>query len=445
MKVVINNKLYEIEREYFYHDTHSFTIYISEEDSSYFHNWANNMIQKFELKSLPIIDNRNITGELDGVLLGCYIAEISTNIHRPTIKVEIGYSYFSEYKKPEKTNIELHSIQVPENKNLIRTEMEKGVLFTYEDKIPSFEKAPKNDNNSEYWEKEINKCREDIVYFIEKYLTIFDNITGVNKPFILTNNQKIVLRGEEEHSFNLIKTYRNGGLTVLYAAKTTHKLLFEENVKIAYCGVNGYLNKRFMSLVRDFIADVKTKLPFYNLLHIKNNNKEILLYNENNVVALILTKEMVLPYYLNKIATDLIVDDAEFNNLTVPYYNYMKSVSKSLKNTTIISVKGISQGGYFTDFWEKGTDYCENRIEINWFEDERYNKDLKWHPIKYVENNIEKTAYIPGNEWYNDMSKILKDKSEFEIGVGYNPYKTSKEDNNNNNNNNININGVNNK
>lgn len=431
MKVEINERLYSIDREKYSEERRSFIITVDNQNINYIKEWFEITKCKYAEVNLWLYRNTGIDHSPFAKLTNCYVYEIT---YKPwegdAFKVEIVYSEYIEHKTPEKINIELHSIQVPENKNLIRTEMEKGVLFTYEDKISPNKKVPENDYNSEYWKKEIIKCREDIVYFIEKYLTIFDNISGVNKPFILTNNQKIVLRGKEEHSFNLIKTYRQSGLTVLYAAKTTHKLLFEENVKVAYCGVNGCLNEMFMSLVRDFITEAKNQLPLYGLHYLKNNKNEILLRNENNVVAFILEREMVLPYYLYKIVTDLIVDDAEFNKLTVPYYNYIKSVSKSLKNTTISSVKGILQGGYFTDFWEKGTDYCENRIELNWFEDERYNKDLKWYPIKYVENNIEKTAYIPGNEWYSNMSKVLGENSKFEIGVGFNPYKTNKEDNN---------------
>lgn len=436
MDVEIFDKFYTIHREKYYpNGDKGFIIMVNIEDYEEFLPWFKNAYEFKDFNTKVITTDGLIK---KGKLCGCLLKEIAAekvDYEEGVFKAEICFRKYIEVEtqKPKQINIEIVGIEVPENKNLIRTEMEKGVLFTFEDKTQPIKKSSEDDYYSEYWEKERVKCAEDIVYFIEKYLTIFDcRAPHYKVPFILTENQKKVLRGEEEHSFNLIKTYRQSGLTSLYAAKSSHKLLFDKRIDIAYCGANSHQNTRFMELVRDFLRETPNRLYDYNFHYLKNNKNEILINNGNQIVTCRLESNCLIPQYLTKNATDIIVDDAEFNGLTLTKLNQIKFNNKTLKNITISSIKG-PQGGYFTEFWEEGTHYCENRIELNWFDDERYNNNLKWHPIKYIENNIEKTAYIPGNDWYSSMSNALRDKIEYEVGVGYIPHITKPEDYNNKN------------
>jgi hypothetical protein len=433
MKIEINDKLYSIDREKYAEDYRSFIITVDINNINYFKEWIEITKDRYTKVNLQLYRDTGIDYSPFAELTNCYVCEIT---YKPwegdAFKVEIVYSEYIEHKKPEKINIELHSIQVPENKSLIRTEMEKGVLFTFEDKTPNIKNITINTNNwnNEYWKRERVKCREDIIYFIEKYLTIFDTKTWNKIPFLLTENQKLILRNWDEYNINVIETYRRSGVSCLYAAKATHGLMFEDNVKVAYCGCRSELNNEFMCLIRDFITETKNKLPFYDLNYIKNNREEIYLNNGNQIKTIRLERSCLLPQYLVREATDLIVDDAAFNGLNIGILEELYSKNKCIR--TIISSINYSETDNFTQIIKsKDKTFLKlNILKIYWHEDERFNQNLKWYPVKYVEEvygeKTIKTAYIPGNEWYTKMCEIFgySNGAEIEIGVGFNPHKT---------------------
>lgn len=429
MTVKINKILYLIEGTKYNELLHqkSISIKINDVEFSYFKNW----FDSYESIDLEVFnDGKNV-----GKLTNCHVIEINGRKYIEGTEYNVEIEFRESVNKPEKINIELHSIQVPENKNLIRTEMEKGVLFTYEDKIPPTKKVPENDYNNEYREKERVKCRKDIVYFIEKYLTLFDVKTRNKIPFILTNNQKLILRNQEEYNINVIETYRQSGLSTLYAAKIAHGMIFKENkIRSAYCGSKGELNNRVIKLVGEFMAEALNQLPFYGLQYMKNNKDEILLNNGNHFKTFILNSRQLIPQYLVKEATDLIVDDAAFNGLTIGILEELYDRNKGLR-TIISSVKYLEPNNFNQINNSRNKTYLNlNIFKIYWHDDERFNQDLKWYPIEYYINvyggYITKTAYIPGNEWYSRMCQIMDKTVETEVGVGFNPYKINKEDNN---------------
>jgi len=349
MKVEINDKLYEIDREKYTEDKRSFIITVDGKNINYFKEWIETTKDRYIEVNLLLYKNTGIDYSPFAELTNCYIQEIS---YKPwegdAFKVEIVYSEYIEDKKPEKINFELVSVQVPEGKNLVRTDMEKGVLFTYEDKTPNIKSVTIDYSNwnNEYWRRERVKCREDIVYFIEKYLTIIDPKTQNKIPFLLTETQKLILRNWNDYNINVIETYRQSGISCLYAAKTTHGLMFEDNIKVAYCGCEGKLNNRYMELIRGFITEAKNKLPLYDLNYTKNNREEISFNNGNQVKTILLQRSGLLPQYLTREATDLIVDDAAFNGLNIGILEELHSKNKCIR--TIISSINYSETDNFT-------------------------------------------------------------------------------------------------
>ncbi len=63
-------------------------------------------------------------------------------------------------------------------------------------------------------QKEIIKCTQSFPYFCHKYLKILHPVEGLI-PFILYKYQRQVIRDYENHSFNIISKFRQGGLTTL--------------------------------------------------------------------------------------------------------------------------------------------------------------------------------------------------------------------------------------
>lgn len=63
-------------------------------------------------------------------------------------------------------------------------------------------------------QKEIIKCCNSFEYFCHKYLKILHPVKGLI-PFVLYNYQRQVIRDYENHRFNIISKFRQGGLTTV--------------------------------------------------------------------------------------------------------------------------------------------------------------------------------------------------------------------------------------
>jgi hypothetical protein len=63
-------------------------------------------------------------------------------------------------------------------------------------------------------QREIIKCRHSFAYFCHKFVKIGHPIKGL-LPFVLFRYQKRVVREYEQHRFNIIRKFRQGGLTTV--------------------------------------------------------------------------------------------------------------------------------------------------------------------------------------------------------------------------------------
>lgn len=76
--------------------------------------------------------------------------------------------------------------------------------------------------------EEITKCHEDFFYFCQKYVKIGHPIKGII-PFILFKYQKRVIREYEMRRFNVIRKFRQGGLTTVTVIWLLWRAMFREN------------------------------------------------------------------------------------------------------------------------------------------------------------------------------------------------------------------------
>jgi len=348
-------------------------------------------------------------------------------------------------------------IQVPSGKKVVMNQMEKGMLFTFEDKnnlellqddmdyvrssILSYMGIPKKIfGNYELEQKlERQKCFDDKtrIYMIEKYFKVFD-ATQMNNdnhgmiPFKLMDHQKLILRSLVDNKGTIVKSYRQAGNTALMAAYYACELILTEGTDILYMSSSLQCSSMFMKLVSGFIDQwlLGTNQPIfdYDKNWVINNGNEIKLATGTNIRVINPNKVYSLQNIeLDKI-THIIYDNSAFIEFDDGFRELMGYKLPENIKTTIISTDQKVKN-WFKDKWDSADKQGNklNKIELEWFNDPRYNKDLKWVKVsqEVIENGINKIkqAYLPTNEWYVGMCRIWnnKERIEQEIGIGYNP------------------------
>jgi len=104
-------------------------------------------------------------------------------------------------------------------------------IVTSSGEVKSEKQLTKKEQSEEYI-----KCALDPIYFIETYLTIFDQTQGdggMIVPFKLFEFQKFVIKNYQAHRFNIANKYRQAGISTTTCAYIAWYIIFNENVTVA--------------------------------------------------------------------------------------------------------------------------------------------------------------------------------------------------------------------
>jgi hypothetical protein len=127
--------------------------------------------------------------------------------------------------------------QEKEEKRKLEEELRKKagkyvpVVMTESGKLKSI-----NDLTVPEQEMEFVKCATDPIYFIETYLTIFDQTQGVAGkivPFKLFNYQKKVINSYLTNRFVVVNKYRQGGISHVSCSFSAWYIMFQKNRSVA--------------------------------------------------------------------------------------------------------------------------------------------------------------------------------------------------------------------
>lgn len=264
-------------------------------------------------------------------------------------------------------------------------------------------------------------------YAIENYLSTFDMTQKGFVPFKLFIRQKEILQAYEKHRFNLVTKPRQAGISTTTQAYCAVKAAFADDSNpetIVVIANKLTLAKKFTKGIKDYIAQLPrwvwgdeyygTKEKESKSIFIKDSQIEIELPNGSKIVAVATSKDALRGYT----PTLLIVDEAAFvDNGAELYGAAMSSLSTGGKAILISTPNGYDSLYYKTyeQSLQKLNDY--NIIELYWYQDPRYNKDLKW--IKGDEVLLEyefnlasfakmiKEGYKPTSTWYVDTCKLM--------------------------------------
>ena len=85
--------------------------------------------------------------------------------------------------------------------------------------------------------EELKKCSEDPIYFIRNYVNIEHPIKGII-PFDLFKFQERIINEVEDNRFNIIRKFRQAGITTICAAYSLWSIIFKQhhNVMVVSIG-----------------------------------------------------------------------------------------------------------------------------------------------------------------------------------------------------------------
>lgn len=278
--------------------------------------------------------------------------------------------------------------------------------------------------------KEYTNCVLDPIYTIETYFKTFDRTNNGFVPFHLFEKQKEIVQSYEEHRFNLVAKPRQAGVSTTTAAYLGVKVAFadKDNPEAILIVANKQdMAFEFLSKVKDFLTQIPRWVwgsEYYGTpekekktIFISDSKKEIKLPNGCRVKAVATSKDALRGYT----PTYLIMDEAAFIEDGKELFGAALTALGTGGHATLISTPNGQDPLYYETYdlaVKKDNNF--NVIEMRWYQDNRYNIDLKWYRftdkekqnrevIKETEFTFEsydrfiKEGYKPTSSWYEEM------------------------------------------
>lgn len=271
------------------------------------------------------------------------------------------------------------------------------------------------------------------IYLIEQNFKTLDLTQGGYVPFKLFPKQKEVIQALRENRHNLITKPRQAGISTVVAAFIAAVLATADPnkpEKIMIVANKAILAQEFMAKVTAFLSQVPiwvwgeyydTKKDVDGHIIGKGSVKKLKLYNGSQVMAVATSTDALRGYT----PTYLVVDEAAYIDNGKELYNAaMSSLITGGRMILISTPNGLDELYYKTYAKAIEGDNPFNIVELKWYQDPRYNKDLEW--IKYNDSGEEvekvketeftfesfdemlKAGYKPISSWYNEMCASLQ-------------------------------------
>ena len=279
---------------------------------------------------------------------------------------------------------------------------------------------------------EYAKCLQRPIYAIETYLETFDKTQEGFVPFKLFPRQKEIIYAYDGHRFNLVTKPRQAGVSTTTAAYMAIKVGFAstENPEAILLVANKQeLAFEFLAKIKDFLGQLPrwvwggeyygTKENEEKTIFLKDAKGEIKLPNGSRVKAVATSKDALRGFT----PTYLVMDEAAYiDNGAEVFGAALTALGTGGKAFLISTPNGMDALYYKTYEQAKAKKNSFNIIEMKWYEDLRYNKDLNWikgdESIPEVEftfesyNRMIKAGYKPTSSWYEEMCRGMNNDAK---------------------------------
>lgn len=271
--------------------------------------------------------------------------------------------------------------------------------------------------------KEYSKCLMNPTYAIETYLETFDKTQEGFVPFKLFPRQKEIINAYEKNRFNLVTKPRQAGVSTTTAAYMAIKVGWadEDNPEAVLIIANKQeLAFEFLAKIKDFLSQLPRWVwghEYYGnpknegkSIFLTDSKKEIKLPNGSRVKAVATSKDALRGFT----PTFLIMDEAAYIDNGAEVFGAALTALGTGGRATLISTPNGMDPLYYKTYDQARTKKNNfNIIEMKWYEDLRYNKDLRWVKGDDVEKELYFTfesyqrriadGWKPTSSWYEEM------------------------------------------
>ena len=279
--------------------------------------------------------------------------------------------------------------------------------------------------------KEYSKCLMNPIYAIETYLETFDKTQEGFVPFKLFPRQKEIINAYEKNRFNLVTKPRQAGVSTTTAAYMAIKVGWadEDNPEAVLIIANKQeLAFEFLAKIKDFLSQLPRWVwghEYYGnpknegkTIFLTDSKKEIKLPNGSRVKAVATSKDALRGFT----PTFLIMDEAAYIDNGAEVFGAALTALGTGGRATLISTPNGMDPLYYKTYDQARTKKNNfNVIEMKWYEDLRYNKDLRWSKGDDVEKEIYFTfesyqnkiadGWKPTSSWYEEMCMGMNNDS----------------------------------
>ena len=288
---------------------------------------------------------------------------------------------------------------------------------------------------------EYNRCGIDPIYFIETYLTVFDQTKGESGeivPFKLFEFQKQLIKAYTTNKQNIANKYRQAGVSTTTCAYIAWYIMFNSNRYVAVIADKLETAKdELLSEIIDFIETCPTYLrPSIAGKDAKHHKKYS---NGSQIKAFAATK------LRGPTPTLMFWDETAWTEKGDEFWT---SAAPSVRSTGGRAIFVSTPNGLDSVFYatfdratRKENDF--NAIELWWYNDPRYNVGLQWiknegkeNEFKIVDENFSfqrrkefiADGFKPVSEWYRkaklgyngNMRKLAQEVECSFLGSGEN-------------------------
>lgn len=271
--------------------------------------------------------------------------------------------------------------------------------------------------------KEYTKGLVNPMYVIETYLETFDKTQEGFVPFELFPRQKEIIRAYETHRFNLVTKPRQAGVSTTTAAYMAVKVAWSDSENpenILIIANKQELAFEFLAKIKDFLSQLPRWIwgeEYYGnekkdskSIFLTDSKKEIRLPNGSRVKAVATSKDALRGFT----PTFLIMDEAAYIDNGAEVFGAALTALGTGGRATLISTPNGMDALYYKTYDQARTKKNNfNVVEMKWFEDLRYNKDLRWIKEELIEPEVEFTfesykkrlddGWKPTSTWYEQM------------------------------------------
>lgn len=293
---------------------------------------------------------------------------------------------------------------------------------------------------------EFAQCLRSEPYAIRKYLKVFDQTQEGFVPFKLFIKQEEIINAYKRHRHNIVAKPRQAGISTTTQAFLAIKAALAPRTKpeiILIIANKLTLAKKFTKGIKDFINQLPRWMFGAEFFGSKERDKKdifetnsqtemTLAHNGTKIIAVATSGDALRGYS----PTYLVFDEAAFiDNGEEVFSAAMSSLSTGGKAILISTPNGQDPVYYETykGSIQQGNTNGFNAIDMRWYQDPRYNKDLEWvdkdgekfpeddFTFESFENKI-REGLKPTSTWYREMSQSLgnnKKKIAQELDVSF--------------------------